>query len=54
MYIFIMYSQQLGLCRWSTVYWPILWPLDANSSLIGKDPDGFERLKTKGKEGSRE
>ena len=32
---------------------PILWPCDANSWLIGKDPDAGERLKAGGEEGDR-
>ena len=27
---------------------PIFWPHDAKNSLIGKDPDGWERLKVGG------
>ena len=32
---------------------PILWPPDAKSPLIGKDPDAGERLKAKREETSR-
>ena len=32
---------------------PILWPPDAKSQLIGKDPDTGERLKAKGEGGGR-
>ena len=32
---------------------PKLWPLEVKSQLTGKDPDGWERLKAKGKVGSR-
>ena len=32
---------------------PILWPPDAKSQLIGKDPDGWERLRAGRAEGHR-
>ena len=32
---------------------PILWPSDAKSQLIRKDPDAGKRLKVKGEGGSR-
>ena len=32
---------------------PIFWPRDAQSQLIGKDPDNWEKLKAKGEEGGR-
>ena len=32
---------------------PILWPWDAKRQLIGKDSDGWERLKVGGEDGDR-
>ena len=32
---------------------PTLWPPDAKSRLIGKDPDARKRLKAKGEGGDR-
>ena len=32
---------------------PILWPPDANSQLIGKDPGCWERLRARGEGGHR-
>ena len=33
---------------------PILWPLDAKSRFIRKDPDAGKKLKAKGKGGAKE
>ena len=32
---------------------PILWPPDVKSRLIGRDPDGWERLRARGEGGNR-
>ena len=32
---------------------PILWPPDAKNWLIGKEPDGEQRLKAGGEDGAR-
>ena len=48
-------ENQLCIC-WKTdagAEAPILWPPNMKSQLIGKDRDGWERLKAKGEKGDR-